>query len=110
MSRKAQDSAGEELTPEIRKALVEFGAHIPTTPEEVELAEAHLTLKLSSAQLDEAVARIEKKNSNSATLSFICLTKSTPPTDGLALAARNGKKFTPETIKKIESSIDLAAR
>lgn len=47
----------DELTPELRKALVELGVITPTTPDEVKLAEARMQRK---RELDAAWEQLEK--------------------------------------------------
>ncbi len=104
--------SADEMTPALRKALVESGAIIPTTPEEVELAESHLTRGVTRQEVEAAFAKLE------ASLDDI---KPAPPfmrldacvmlsTEELALAARNGKPLDAETMAKIEDSVSRVMR
>ena len=105
--------SADEMTPALRKALVESGALIPTTPAEVELAEAHLTRHVTAQEVDAAFAQLQKAlNDTSPDPAFMQLDESViPPADsGLAMAARNGDKLDAETLAKIEESVARATR
>ena len=104
---------GDEMTPALRKALVESGAVIPTTPSEVKLAEAHLTGNVTRLQVEAAFARLEKALDDIAPApAFMRLDECVmPPADGgLAMAARNGGELDTETLAKIEESVARATR
>lgn len=104
---------GDEMTPALRKALVESGAVIPTTPSEVKLAEKHLKRRVKPNEVEAAFARLEKALDNIAPiLEFMQLDKCVmPPAEGgLSMAARNGGELDAETLAKIEESIARATR
>jgi hypothetical protein len=101
------------MTPALRKALVESGVVIPTTPTEVDLAEARLTRKVTPKEVEAAFARLEKAlDELSPAPAFMRLDECViPPADrGLAMAARNGSELDAETLAKIEETVVRATR
>ncbi len=111
MPNEIPKHSADEMTPALRKALVESGALIPTTAEEVELAEAHLTRAVTRQEVDAAFAKLEAAlDDDSPVSSFMRLDESVvSPTDGgLAMAARNGTELDAETLAKIEASVARA--
>lgn len=113
MPKEIPKKSQDEMTTALRKALVECGAIIPITPDEVELAQRHLTPTPTPNQVDAAFARLEATlNDGRITLSFMNLDDCVvPPTNGgLAMAARNGTELDAETLAKIEKSVSDATR
>jgi hypothetical protein len=100
----------EELTPALRKALVELGAVIPTTPEEVVLVETKLTHKVSARETQQAFERLEQSLDDPHESSFMRLHDCVlaPAEDGLAMAARKGIKLDREMLEKIAKSVARA--
>jgi hypothetical protein len=103
----------DEMTPALRKALVECGAIIPITPEEVFLAEKQLSIDAEASHVDSAFKALEDAlDDPSKDLSFMRLDDSVAPQKGgdLAMAARNGDELDEETRAKIEESVRKALR
>ena len=61
MSDNTPKETNDELTVALRKALVEIGALIPTSPEEVRLVENHLTIGTTPEQVELAFKKLEQK-------------------------------------------------
>lgn len=103
----------DEMTPALRKALVELGAVIPTTPQEVKLVESQLGPEPTRSEIDAAFESVlhvlEDSNSDKP---FIHLDESVvDATDNmLAMAARNGSELDEETLAKIERDVAAAIR
>lgn len=97
--------AGDELTGPLRKALVELGILIPTTPEEVALAERHLTNATTPEQIEASFDRLEATlDDDSCATAFMQLHESILlPTEGcISMAARHGiPNLKAETLAKI---------
>ena len=113
MTKKNPQESTDELPPELRKALIECGAVIPTTPDEVLIAERQHQIKTAPAQIDTAFRKLEKALADPTTdLSFAQLNDSLkmPKNEDLAMAARNGSELDEETRAKIEGSITKALR
>ena len=113
MPDETPKQAADELTPALRKALVELGAIIPTTPEEVELAEAHLTDGTTHEEAEASFKKLEQiLDDDSLAPAFMHLDESVAsPTDcGLSMAARNGDELDAETLARIEESVARATR
>ena|SRR5216684_745708 len=105
--------SADEMTPALRKALVESGVVIPTTPSEVELAEAHLRRNVTPQEVEAEFARLEKALDDiTAAPAFMRLDECViPPADsGLGMAARNAGGLDAETLAKIEESVARATR
>ena len=103
----------DELTPELKRALVEIGAIIPTTTEEVELAEAQYTSEPSSAKVNAAFEKVLFLLAEEAPAEgFIQLPTVTASTTGceLAMAARNGGELDADTLAKIEQDVARATQ
>jgi hypothetical protein len=60
MSNEIPKDSADEMTPALRKALVECGVIIPTTSKEVELAEAHLTHMPTPEQVEASFKKLEQ--------------------------------------------------
>ena len=109
MTKKNEQERVDDLATELRRALVECGAIIPTTPEEVALAEKHQKLDLSPTQIDIAFGELEKAiNNPEVDLSFVKLNASILPieTGELSMAARNGCEIDESTRAKIEETVN----
>lgn len=109
MSEKTTDKTADELTPALRTALVELGAIIPTTSEEVELAEANFTDGTTAEEEAAAFQQLQRElNGDAPSHSFMKLNVSFPARkDGtLSVAARNGEEIDVETRARIERSVD----
>lgn len=103
----------DELTPTLRKALVELGFILPTTPEEVGLAEAHLTDGTTPEEVEASFQKLEQMlDDESLAPSFMRLDESvvSPTNCGLSMAARNGVELDEETLARIEESVARATR
>lgn len=103
----------DELTPVLRKALVEIGALIPTTSEEVQLAEAHLGSEPTRAEVADAFENVQRLLHGKAdSPAFMRLDESivVSADNELAMAARNGTALDAETRAKIEQDVAAATR
>jgi hypothetical protein len=101
------------MTSSLRRALVESGVVIPTTLEEVKLAESNCAREVSRDELDASFAKLEQAlDGNAPEHSFMHLHQCVMPSteDGLALAARNGKPLDAETLAKIEDDVSGVIR
>ena len=109
MSSQSTHQPNDDLTPEIRKALVEIGAVIPTTVAEVALAERHLDCQVSLSQIDASFAQIEQmlawQSSPNTGAPVMRYTTNAASCTGLALAARNGTEIDEATRAIIEADI-----
>lgn len=108
MKNKHPHEATDDLPPELRKALIECGAIIPTTPEEVLLAERQHKAMISPAEIDAAFKKLELAlNDPTDDLSFAKVNDVlvTMQNEDLAMAARNGEELDEETRAKIEKSV-----
>ena len=112
MPDKTPKQTADELTPALRKALVELGTIIPTTPDEVALAEAHLTDGTTPEEVEASFKKLEQILDDSLAPAFMRLDESVvSPTDcGLSMAARNGDELDAETLARIEESVARATR
>ena len=113
MRNKHPHGAKEDLPPELRKALIECGAVIPTTPEGVLLAEQQHIVKMSPAEIDAAFKKVELAlNDPADDLSFAKANDAlvTIQNEDLAMAARNGEDLDEETRAKIEESVQRVLR
>src|SRR5690242_1663194 len=108
MPNESEKHSVDELTQTLRKALIESGAIIPVTPEEVELAERHLTGGVTSRDVDAAFIKLEKSLQNLSPVSFMQLeeTIAIPIKNDFAMAARNGEELDAETMAKIENTVN----
>jgi hypothetical protein len=108
MTNRTANESIDDLPTELRKALVESGAVIPTSPEEVVLAEKHFRIKTVPSEIDAAFNKLEEAfNNPDDDLSFIKLSTSfmTLKNEDLAMAARSGTEIDDETRAKIEETI-----
>lgn len=108
MTNENSKQATDELTPAVRKALIECGAVIPVTPEEVLLLEKQITVKAKPAEIEAAFKKLEKHLDDPSTrLSFMRLDDSFKPQneDEFSMAARKGCELDDETRAKIEASV-----
>ena len=113
MNKNNPQESTDELPSDLRKALIECGALIPTTPDEVEVAEKQLEIRATPAQINAAFSELEKALDDPA--SEICFLKlsetlSVLRNEDLAMAARNGNELAEETRAKIEKSVDDALK
>lgn len=109
MTKKNENESADDLAPELRKALVECGAIIPTTSEEVALVEKRAKSKLTAAQIDAAFGKLEEAiDKPDEDLSFVKLNASIlePRTDEMSMAARNGCEIDDETRAKIDETVE----
>jgi len=60
MNKNNPQESTDELPSDLRKALIECGALIPTTPDEVEIAEKQLEIRATPAQINAAFSELEK--------------------------------------------------
>lgn len=110
--RNPQEST-DELPSDLRKALIECGALIPTTPEEVEVVEKQLEIRATPAQINAAFSELEKAlDDPTSEINFVKLSESISlmKNEELAMAARNGNELAEETRAKIEKSVDNALK
>lgn len=108
MTKKNENESVDDLAPELRKALVECGAIIPTTSEDVALVEKNIKSKLTSAQIDAAFGKLEEVLGKPEDLSFVKLNSSIlqPQSDEMSMAARNGCEIDEETRAKIDETVE----
>ena len=93
--------------------MIECGALIPTTPNEVEVAERQLEIRATPAQINAAFSALEKAlDDPTAEINFVKLSESLSieKNQDLAMAARNGNELADETRVRIEKSIDNALK
>jgi len=108
MTKENEKDRNDDLPVELHKALIECGAVIPTTPEEVALAERHLKTKVLPSQIEAAFSKLEESldkpgdNLDFVKMNPIAVLYDTP---GLALAARNGTELDEETKAKIDQTL-----
>lgn len=112
MSNLRTTPSAEELTPELKQALVEIGAIIPTTAAEVALVENKFNSALPKAEVsaafDAVLRMMDGDRSSKGFIKPIAL-----PAAGdyeLAMAARNGHALDAETLAKIEADVAKATR
>ena len=105
--------SADEMTPALRKALVEIGAVIPTTPQEVKLAEAQLGPEPPRSEVDAAfVAVLHALDDTKSSKPFMQLDESVVAAadNELAMAARNGTELDAETLAQIERDVAAVTR
>lgn len=103
----------DEITPILRKALVEIGVLIPISPSEVVIADSHFVQEPSSEEENAAFTRLEQiLDDDTSSLFFMRIDETlfTPKDGGLAMAARNGEELDSETLAKIKQAIAQATR
>lgn len=114
MSNEPFHQTTDEITPKLRKALVEIGAVIPTTAADVTLAERHLDCQVSQSQIDASFAQIERmlapQSAPRAATPSVRYKTNAASSMGLALAARNGSEIDEATKAKIEADIAQATQ
>lgn len=113
MSNEIPKHSADEMTPALRKALVESGALIPTTAEEVKLAETHLTRNVTPQEVEAAFTKLEAALDDTAPVPlFMHLDECVVPMpeSDIAMAARNGAELDAETLAKIEECVARATR
>jgi hypothetical protein len=113
MNKNNPQESTDELPSDLRKALIECGALIPTTPEEVEIAEKQLEIRATPAQINAAFSELDKALDDPITeIKFVKLNRSLSVSrdEDLAMAARHGNDLAEETRAKIEKSIDDALK
>jgi hypothetical protein len=99
------------MTPALRKALIESGALIPTTPTEVRLAQRFLTESLTPDQIDAAFSKLDSMlETDSPAPPFIELDEPLPSPggQGMASAARNGSELSESLLARIDEDVDRA--
>jgi len=104
--------SADELTPELKTALVEIGAIIPTTAAEVALVENKFTAALPKPEVNAAFdAVLRMMDGDASSEAFIKPSAVSAVGDyELALAARNGNALDAETLAKIEADVAQATR
>ena len=109
MSNSSSPQSEDIISPDLRKALVEIGAMIPTTAAEVTLAERLLDWQVSESQIGKSFLQIQELlKGSSRPKSVVRYKGGAVATTGLALAARKGTQID-ETIRaKIEADITQA--
>ena len=113
MTKRNPHVNSDDLPSELHKALIECGAVIPTTPEEVLLAERHHKAKTSPEQIEAAFQKLEMALEDPADdLSFAKVNDVliTMQNEELAMAARNGQELDETTRAKIEASVEKVLR
>lgn len=113
MIKKQQKESTDELGPKLRKALIECGAIIPTTEEEVLLAERQHKVKVTPSQIDAAFRKLETALDDPTTeVSFAHPNESllTRNHEDLSMAARNGDELDEETRAKVEATVERVLR
>lgn len=108
MSESQPKQTADEMTPALRRALVEIGAVIPTSIQEVKLAEAKNGPEPGSGEIEAAFdAVLYALDSTESTKPFIRLDESfsAASSNNLALAARNGNELDAKTLAQIESDV-----
>jgi len=111
MPNETSISAEDGISPSLRKVLIEVGALIPTTPQEVEIAEARLNSDLPAEVVSAAFAKLEQMiDDESPSTPFMSFREPIIISEecGLAMAARNGAALDPETLQRIEESVAQA--
>ena len=108
MSNPSSLQPTDDLTPELRKALVEIGAVIPTTTADVALAERHLECQLSQSQIDASFSQIERMLAHQSAPKAAPVRYKTNAASsmGLALAARNGSEIDEATKRTLVVNVD----
>ena len=105
--------SADEMTPALRKALVEIGAVIPTTPQEVKLAEAQLGTEPLRSEVDAAFAAVlHALDDRESSRPFMRLDESdiAASNNELAMAARNGTELDAKTLAQIERDVAAVTR
>lgn len=104
--------SADELTPELKQALVEIGAIIPTTAAEVALVGNKFTAALPNSEVNAAFdAILRMMDADASTDTFIKpVVMSVVDDYELAMAARNGHALDAETLAKIEADVARATR
>ena len=113
MPQNTPDLPSEEITPALRNALVELGAVIPTTPEEVQLTELDVAEDTEREELDAAFDRLKRQLAGDLPASAflnVAQTNTVSEESGLARAARKGGELDAETLAKIEADLAKAKR
>jgi len=113
MNKKNPQESTDELPSTLRKALIECGALIPTTPDEVEIAEKQLEIRATPAQINAAFSELEiALDDSTSEINFVKLSESISgmKNEELAMAARNGNELAEETRARIEKSVDNALK
>jgi hypothetical protein len=113
MNKNNPQELTDELPSDLRKALIECGALIPTTPNEVEIAEKQLEIRATPAQINASFREIEKALDDPTTeIEFVKLSESLSVlrNEELAMAARNGNDLAEEIRAKIEKSVNNALK
>lgn len=93
----------DKWTSALRKALVEIGALIPVTPEEVKLAEARLTDGTTPEEVEASFKKLEETLDDNAPVPFMRLHESVqlPSEDCVSMVARNAANLKTETLARI---------
>jgi len=113
MSESNLKQTAAEMTPALRKALVELGASIPITPQEVELANAQLGSEPSRSEIETAFeAVLHAIDETQPSRPFMRLDEAFVglADNELAMAARNGGDLDAETLARIERDVADAIR
>lgn len=107
MPNPRTNQPADELTPELKQALVEIGAVIPTTAAEVALVENKFTTALPKTEVNAAFDTVLRMlDSDASSEAFIKpVAMSASGNHELALAARNGVTLDADTLAKIEADV-----
>ena len=109
MPNENSKHSGDEMTPALRKALIESGALIPTTPNDVVLAQRLIDSRVSPEIIAAAFARLERLIDDAETNSTFIKIDGPMVSDGLqSMAARNGEELDAETLAKLDQAITEA--
>lgn len=105
--------SGSNMHEKMRRAMIEKGWVIPTTPEEVAIAEA-AGLGTSDAQpeaMSDPMAVLKKGRTNPDPIAgSISPAPSSATQDNFARAAREGKEISPEVMEKMKADREAAER
>ena len=112
MPNSRTPQSDDELTPELKQALVEIGAIIPTTAAEVALAENKLAAAPSKAKMNAAFDAVLRMIDNDTTSEAFVHSVAVPAEADyeFAMAARNGVVLDAETLAKIEADVARATQ
>jgi Zn-dependent peptidase ImmA (M78 family) len=100
----------DKWTSALRKALVEIGALIPVTPEEVKLAEARLTDGTTPEEVEASFKRLEEILDDHVLPQFMQLHESIqlPSEDCVSMVARNAATLKAEAVARIAHAVASA--
>src|SRR5437867_3667545 len=107
MPNEFAKSPTDKWTSALRKALVEIGALIPVTPEEVKLAEARLTDGTTPEEVEASFKRLEEILDDHVLPQFMQLHESIqlPSEDCVSMVARNSANLKAEALARIAHAV-----